>query len=86
MWSPVNLLSPVTATYLLQIFDLMLSGSLEEARRSWLALIVLFVSVRLCHPTVGRRRQLRSVLSVTPRHGLVEKRDLMVCDAIERVG
>ncbi len=44
------------------------------------------VSVRLCRPTVSRRRQLRSVLSVTPRHELVETRDLMVGDAAESVG
>ena len=46
----------------------------------------LAVIVRLCRPTVGRRCQLRSVLSVTPWHQLVEARELVICDAAESVG
>ena len=44
------------------------------------------VSVRLCRPTVGRQCQLRSGLSVTQWHQLVDARDLVVCVAVDAVG
>ncbi len=44
------------------------------------------VTVRSTRPTVGRRRPLRSVLSVTPRHQFVDPIDLVIGDAAENVG
>ncbi len=47
---------------------------------------LVIVSVRSTRPTVGQRRPLRSGLSVTPGHQLVQTRDLVIGNAAENIG
>ena len=64
-----------------------ISGPLRRERNSAMGQRLREVPVRSTHPTADQRRSLRcSLLSVTPRHELVEARDLVISDATEGGG